>query len=397
MSTISPQGYTYGEAPKSTNPFWGGESASVEVTATATVDDTTGTPAVTVTAEDNNIDFKFTGLKGETGATGATGETGARGPQGEKGETGATGPQGPEGPQGPQGPAGSDADISTCVTNVSVTNTNGVYDIKQTINGVESDVGQINVPDTDNLLAEVTDSVVENTANGYDFHTIKETENNGTQNDVGKFYLARKQIIALNSDGSFTTVNQSGEEETGQIIVGGGSGNLAAQEVIIPTADGTELYVPGAQTFTVTGKTTSDSITLTIQSGANIVLKQSETGSLYDSANMSIAPRQQSTVTLSGTATTKYILITARPAHALDTGVYSGGAAESFYQASITSNPAQLLLNGYILLSVTGAASGDDLTVTTKIESIIVPKFSDEAVYASLSYSGATNIISRVA
>lgn len=70
---------------------------------------------------------------------------------------------------------------------------------------------------TGNVLAEVTDSVVENTDAGYDYHTIKETEYNGTVNDVGSFYVARKQITALNTDGSFTTVDQTGQEEYGMI------------------------------------------------------------------------------------------------------------------------------------------------------------------------------------
>ena len=68
-------------------------------TPTATVDNTTGTPSVQVTASGPDtakiFAFAFSGLKGETGATGPQGEAGATGPQGE------TGPQGPEGPQGP--------------------------------------------------------------------------------------------------------------------------------------------------------------------------------------------------------------------------------------------------------------------------------------------------------
>lgn len=62
-------------------------------TPTATVDNTTGTPSVQVTASGPDtakiFTFAFSGLKGETGATGPQGETGATGPQGE------TGPQGP--------------------------------------------------------------------------------------------------------------------------------------------------------------------------------------------------------------------------------------------------------------------------------------------------------------
>lgn len=82
-------------------------------TPTATVDNTTGTPSVQVTASGPDtakiFAFAFSGLKGETGPTGPKGETGAtgpQGPQGEKGEKGDTGPQGPAGADGAQGPAG---------------------------------------------------------------------------------------------------------------------------------------------------------------------------------------------------------------------------------------------------------------------------------------------------
>lgn len=142
MSNLNPQGYNYGIEPKNINPFWGKEGGSNDVwrpkfqsvedgtrmtwemsseesaptpvvirngvdgkdgadgatpniTATATVDATTGTPSVTVsksgTTEAPTINFAFTGLKGETGATGAQGEQGIRGEQGIQGETGATG------------------------------------------------------------------------------------------------------------------------------------------------------------------------------------------------------------------------------------------------------------------------------------------------------------------
>lgn len=64
-------------------------------TPTATVDVTSGTPAVTVQASGPDtakvFAFSFTGLKGEKG------DAGAQGPAGEKGDTGAQGPQGPAG------------------------------------------------------------------------------------------------------------------------------------------------------------------------------------------------------------------------------------------------------------------------------------------------------------
>lgn len=148
--SINPQGYNLGGAPTNTAPsLWGeDEKTTWTIEAEATVDNTTGTPDVDVTASSDpttktkTFFFEFTGLKGETGAqgvqgekgdtgetgpqgpqglrgpqgiqgeqgpkgdTGATGETGATGPQGPKGDTGETGPAGPQGIQGEVGPAG---------------------------------------------------------------------------------------------------------------------------------------------------------------------------------------------------------------------------------------------------------------------------------------------------
>lgn len=188
----------------------GKDGVTPEITATAQVSDTTGTPAVTVTKTGTdampNFDFSFSGLKGEKGDTGATGATG---PQG---ETGATGPEGPQGD--PVSKAG-------LVNNVSVTNENGVYTFKQTkyddtgTATSETEIGTVEVPTSDNGIVEVKDTVVEDDTNGYDFHTITETQNDGTENEVGKFYLAQKQItqLSLSTDGAHLTqsyVDQDG-------------------------------------------------------------------------------------------------------------------------------------------------------------------------------------------
>ncbi|MBR1575849.1 MAG: hypothetical protein IJ654_05295 [Bacteroidales bacterium] len=80
--------------------------------ASATADANTGTPSVDVSLNNGILVFTFHNIKGEIGPTGATGPQGPQGPQGEtgpqgpQGETGPEGPQGPQGVTGPQGPQG---------------------------------------------------------------------------------------------------------------------------------------------------------------------------------------------------------------------------------------------------------------------------------------------------
>lgn len=158
--------------PKADHPFWSDEEIAENLTATATVDNSTGTPSVDVTKNGYNLNFDFKNLKGEKGEKGDTGTVGAQGTpgtsvivskvdtpesgavvgritglksqeldptipssyetievrngeKGEKGDTGATGatgatgergpqgepgPQGPQGETGPQGPQGEKGD-----------------------------------------------------------------------------------------------------------------------------------------------------------------------------------------------------------------------------------------------------------------------------------------------
>ena len=98
MSRISPQGYSYGDEPTSTNPFWEQSFAS-DLDADATIDNTTGTPSVEVTktTDEQNVTtlhFAFHNLKGEQGVQGEQGIQGIQGEQGVQGETGATGATG---------------------------------------------------------------------------------------------------------------------------------------------------------------------------------------------------------------------------------------------------------------------------------------------------------------
>ena len=76
---INPQGYNYGKDPTNSNPFWSESEIAEKLTASASVDNTTGTPEVSVSTTGYNVDFKFSGLKGERGEKGDTGATGATG------------------------------------------------------------------------------------------------------------------------------------------------------------------------------------------------------------------------------------------------------------------------------------------------------------------------------
>lgn len=146
---LNPQGYNYGIDPTNTNPFWGGEEPPTSnITASASVDDTSGTPSVEVVKTlidgNPNFDFAFTGLKGapgEQGPQGDTGATGPQGPQGPQGETGSQGEQGPQGEQGipgPQGPSGADGVTPTISASASVDNNTGTPSVTVTKSGTDA-------------------------------------------------------------------------------------------------------------------------------------------------------------------------------------------------------------------------------------------------------------------
>ena len=114
--------------------------------ATATIDNTAGTPSVDVvlggTESNRTFTFNFTGLKGEQGIQGPQGNTGSQGPQGEKGE------------QGIQGPAGADG--HTPVKGVDYWTESDISSIETELKSyVDTEIGQIN-----SILDEINGEVV---------------------------------------------------------------------------------------------------------------------------------------------------------------------------------------------------------------------------------------------
>lgn len=105
-----------------------------------------------------------------------------------------------------------EVDTSSLVNDVSVTNENGVYTIHQTKGTTTTDAGTIEVQgvSTDNLISGIDDEVTEDNTNGYDRHELKATKNDGTESDVGSFYLAKYQILSAWYPTVFRRVSQDG-------------------------------------------------------------------------------------------------------------------------------------------------------------------------------------------
>lgn len=207
---LSPQGYLY-ENDGALHPFWeqdggGGTGTVPDITATATVDGTTGTPNVNVTQtgkHGENIDFAFSGLKGE------------------KGDKGDVGPAGPEGPQGPKGEDGISVIPANIVKNVTMDATPDVtmgttdYDLAYRTNDDQKHNAQTVHLATKQLVLENaqtsagkngTDKIGEIT-----LYTIDQTGNPGSQS-FG--------IVAITqTDGSISlcpAINKDGTWEYGQ-------------------------------------------------------------------------------------------------------------------------------------------------------------------------------------
>lgn len=186
---ISPQGYQINNAPENNNPFWenGEQPTGHRYVREVTLTHTAGADADTYTLGT----VEDTGVSSDVGVITV--------------------------PHNGGGTGGTDPDA---IKSIGLTNENGVYTLTfTTFDGVTSEIGTIEVPtvNVDNLLVEVNDVIVEHNEKGYDFHTITETENSGTRNNVGSFYLSQKQITGISKNGAdlqIDMVDQSGTETT---------------------------------------------------------------------------------------------------------------------------------------------------------------------------------------
>jgi len=222
-----PQGPTGETGPQGPQGPTGADGVTPVITATATVDATSGTPTVQVSKTGTDaapaFEFAFTGLKGETGAQGPAGATGEQGPKGDTGDTGATGPQGPTGETGPQGPAGAngvtpvitatatvDATSGTPTVQVSKTGTDAAPAFEFAFTGLKGEAGGANPLFESTNIRNYFSSTISMVASGSDFfNAINRAINDG--------YSMFTLIPTTASMGEILLVLQSGDVSSNSI------------------------------------------------------------------------------------------------------------------------------------------------------------------------------------
>ena len=133
MGPQGPKGDTGAQGPKGATGAQGpkGETGvTPDITMSATVGNTVGTPSVQVvkggTAAAPSFAFAFSNLKGATGA------------QGPKGDTGAAGAKGDTGAQGPKGADGQDAVVATIPVTFEASLFKSGLAVRKTVSGLGS-------------------------------------------------------------------------------------------------------------------------------------------------------------------------------------------------------------------------------------------------------------------
>lgn len=153
-----------------------GTGVTPDISMTATVDNTVGTPSVAITktgtSDAPNFALAFTGLKGNKGDKGDKGDKGAQGAQGVqgiqgfKGDTGATGAKGDKGDKGDTGatPAVSatatvDSTVGTPSVVVNNTGTESAPNFNFAFSGIKGEKGDKGIrgaQGADGITPEIT-------------------------------------------------------------------------------------------------------------------------------------------------------------------------------------------------------------------------------------------------